>query len=128
MDLPVALPERWWWTDLTFRQWTIEPRVYFESTPLAESEKRALGLVEHGGFASKVKRVDSFAEIMKSHELRVGDIVFGVDGVERDEIANTAELFIKLRKTAGDAVTLNVIRDGKRMQMQLNTFRMSFRK
>jgi serine protease Do len=128
MDLPVALPERWWWTDLTFRQWTIEPRVYFESTPLAVSEKRALGLVEHGGFASKVKRVDSFAEIMKSHELRVGDIVFGVDGVERDEIANTAELFIKLRKTAGDTVTLNVIRDGKRMQMQLNTFRMSFRK
>ena len=75
-----------------------------------------------------MKRVDSFAEMMKSHEFRVGDIVFGVDGVERDEIANTAELFIKLRKTAGETVTLDVIRDGKRMQMPLNTFRMSFRK
>src|SRR5262249_9134226 len=72
----IVLPERWWWTDLTFRQWTVEPRVYFESTPLSEPEKRELGLVERGGFASKVKRVDSFAEIMKSHELRVGDIVF----------------------------------------------------
>jgi hypothetical protein len=128
IDLPITLPERWWWTDLTFRQWTIEPRVYFESTPLAESDKRELGLVERGGFASKVKRVDSFAEIMKSHELRVGDIVFGVDGVERDEIANTAELFIKLRKSAGETVILSLIRDGKRMQMQLNTYKMSFRK
>jgi serine protease Do len=127
VDIPVSLPERWWWTDLTFRQWTVEPRLYFESVPLAESEKHERGL-ERDGFASKVKRVDSFAEIMKSHELRVGDIVFGVDGVQRDELANTAELFIKLRKTAGDTVTLDLIRDGKRMQMKLTTYRMSFRK
>ena len=80
------------------------------------------------GFASKVKRVDSFAEIMKSHELRVGDIIFGVDGVERDDLANTADLFIKLRKKAGDTVTLDLIRDGKKMQMKLTSYRMSFRK
>ncbi|MCI0418154.1 MAG: hypothetical protein L0387_09345 [Acidobacteria bacterium] len=128
IDLSIALPERWWWTDLTFRQWTIEPRVYFESLPLTELEKRERGLVEQGGFASKVRRVDMFAEMTKSHELRAGDIVFGVDGVQRDEVANTAELFIKLRKTAGETVTLDVIRDGKRMQMKLKTYKMSFRK
>ena len=126
-DLSISLPERWWWTDLTFRQWTMEPRVYFESVALSESEKREYGL-ERGGFASKVKHVDMFAEMTKSHELRVGDIVFGVDGVERDAMANTAELFIKLRKTAGETVTLGVIRDGKRIQMPLKTYRMSFRK
>ena len=127
IDLSIALPERWWWTDLTFRQWSVEPRVYFDSRPLTEPEKRKYGL-EHDGFASEVKRVDWFAEVMKSHELRAGDIVFGVDGVERDEIANTAELFIKLRKTAGETVTLDLIRDGKRMQMKLKTERMNFRK
>ena len=58
----------------------------------------------------------------------MGDIIFGVDGVQRDEHANTAELYIRLRKTAGDRVTLDVIRDGKRFQMPLKTFRMSFRK
>jgi len=58
----------------------------------------------------------------------VGDIVFGVDGVETDPIANSAELFLKLRKTAGDSVTLDVLRDGKRMKMPLQTARMSFRK
>ena len=127
IDLPIALPERWWWTDLGFRQSTVDPRVYFESRPLTESEKREQGL-RPGGFASQVNYVDSVAELLKNHELRVGDIVFGVDGVERDEIANTAELFIKLRKTAGQSVTLELIRDGKRMQMQLKTYRMSFRK
>jgi C-terminal processing protease CtpA/Prc len=65
---------------------------------------------------------------MKSHDLRVGDIIAGVDGVQRDEHANTAELYIKLRKTAGSDMTLDVIRDGKHLQMPLKTFRMSFRK
>jgi hypothetical protein len=128
LDILVTLPERWWWTDLTFRQWTVEPRVYFESVPLSESEKRQHNLVERGGFASQVKHVDMFAEMTKSHELRVGDIVFGVDGVERDALANTAELFIKLRKVAGETVTLDLIREGKRMQMKLKTYRLSFRK
>ena len=128
IDLAISLAERWWWTDLTFRQSTVEPRVYFESLPLTDSEKREQGLAKPGGFASRVKRVDWFAETMKSHELRVGDIVFGVDGVESDPIANTAELFVKLRKTARETVTLDVIRDGKRIKMPLKTYRMSFRK
>ena len=127
VDLSIALPARWWWTDLGFRQSTIDARVYFESRPLAEPEKREQGLPP-GGFASRVSYVDGVAELLKNHELRVGDIVFGVDGVERDEIANTAELYIKLRRTAGQTVTLDLIRDGKRMQMQLKTYRMSFRK
>ena len=127
VELPIALPERWWWTDLTFRQSSVEPRVYFDSHPLAESEKHKYGLARDG-FASEVKRVDMLAEMMKSHELRTGDIVFGVDGVERDEIADTVDLYIKLRKAAGDTVTLDVIRGGKRMKMKLKTYRMSFRK
>jgi hypothetical protein len=127
VEVPISLPERWWWTDLTFRQSSVEPRLYFDSRPLTEPEKHQYGLARDG-FASEVKRVDMLAEMMKSHELRAGDIVFGVDGVERDEIANTVDLYIKLRKTAGDTVTLNVIRGGKRMEMKLKTYRMSFRK
>lgn len=127
IDIPVALPQRWWWTDLRFRQSSIEPRLYFEDRPLSETDKRKQGL-KPDGFASEVKYVAEFAKLMKTHDLRVGDIIFGVDGEERDEIANTAELFIKLRKTAGDSVTLDVIRDGQRMKMPLKTYRMSFRK
>lgn len=126
-DLSIALPERWWWTDIRYRQYSVDPRTYFDSRPLPEAEKVKHGL-KPNGFASEVTHVDAFAEMVKSHELHVGDIVFGVDGVEQDEIANTAELFIKLHKTAGDSVKLEVLRDGKRLQMQLKTYRMAFRK
>jgi C-terminal processing protease CtpA/Prc len=80
------------------------------------------------GFASEVKFVAEFAKLMKTHELRIGDIIFGVDGAETDPIANSAELYMKLRKTPGDTLTLDVLRDGKRTKMTLKTFRMSFRK
>ena len=127
IDLDVALPERWWWTDLGFRQLTVDPRVYFESRPLAEPEKRKRGL-DPAGFAAEVSYIDGAATLLRNHELRIGDTVFAVDGVQRDEIANTPELFIKLRKTAGVTVTLDLIRDGKPMKMPLKTYRMSFRK
>lgn len=127
LELWVDLPLRWWWTDLRFRQFTIDPRVYFESRPLSEEEKRRHNL-KLEGFASEVTFVDNFAQLLKVHELRVGDIVYAVDGAETDEFANTAEFYIKLRKTAGTKVVLSVLRDGKRIQMPLQTYRMSFRK
>lgn len=127
LDLTVNLPIRWWWTDVRFRQLSIDPRTYFESRPLTESEKKERNL-PLDGFASMVTHVDSFAQMMKSHDLRKGDVVFSVDGAEKDEIANTAEFYIKLRKTAGDSVTLGVLRDSQKIEMPLKTFRMSFRK
>jgi hypothetical protein len=127
VELTVPLPRYWWLSDLTFRHWSIEPRMYFESRPLTAAEKREHGL-DPAGFASQVTSVESTAALLKSHELRVGDIVFGVDGVGRDEIANTAELYMRLRKTAGDTCTLDVLRDGQRIQMPLKTFKLSFRK
>ncbi len=121
------MPVRWWWTDLRFRQSSVEPRTYFEDRPLADAEKQKLGL-KPNGFASEVRYVADFSRVMKSHELKTGDIIFGVDGVEQDDAANSVNLFITLRKTAGDDVMLDVIRGGQRMKMPLKTYRMSFRK
>jgi hypothetical protein len=126
-ELAVSLPERWWWTDLRFRQSSVDPRLYLEDRPLTEPQKIKLGL-KPNGFASEVRFVPSLAKTIKAHDLQVGDIIFGVDGVESDELANTAELYVKLRKTAGESVMLSVIRDGKRMQLPLKTYRMNFRK
>jgi serine protease Do len=127
VELAVSLPARWWLTDLRFRQSSVEPRTYFEDLPLSEAEKRECNLPADS-FASRVKYVAEFARIMKTHDLRVGDIVYAVNGVERDEIANTADLYIKLHTKAGDSVTLDIIRDGQRMKMPLKTYRMYFRK
>lgn len=126
-DLTIALAPRWWWSDQRYRQSSVDTRVYFDSKPLSADDKKKLGLPPDG-FASEVTHVDAFAEIMKSHELRVGDIIIGADGVQTDPDAHTADLFLKLRKTPGDSVTLEVIRNGKRIQTALNTYRLSFRK
>jgi serine protease Do len=127
VDIAVNLPERWWLTDLRFRQLSIDPRGEFDSRPLTEAEKREHGL-KPDGFAAVVTGIGGFAEMLKIHELKTGDIVYAVDGVEGDEIANTPDLFIKLRRTAGDTVTLDVIRGGQRMKMPVRTQRMFFRK
>ncbi len=127
LDLAVALPPRWWWTDLRFRQSSVEPRTYFEDRPLSVPEKQKLNLGPET-FASEVKYVADFARLMKTHDLKTGDIIVAVDGVDHDEVANTADLYIKLRRAPDVSVTLDVIRDGKRTQMPLKTYRMSFRK
>jgi hypothetical protein len=127
VELTVSLPKLWWFTDIRYRQLTVDPRTYFESRPLTEAEKKAHD-VPADGFASAVKYVDAMGEMLKSHALKVGDIIYAVDGITRDEYANTAEFYIKLHKKAGDDVVLDVIRDGKRLRMPLKTFRMSFRK
>ena len=125
--LTVKLPEFWWWTDLAYRNWSVEPRVYFRSVPVKADEKSKLGL-EGASFASKVTYVESIAELMGIHSLKVGDVITTVDDESMDKIANRAELFIKLRKKAGDTVKLDVLRGEEKLTMDLKTARMSFRK
>ena len=127
VDLTVDLPQFWWHTDLTYRNLSVDPRVYFRSEPLTAAEKRSLGL-NAGGFASRVISIDSLSDILGSHQLQIGDVVYGVEGQTKDEVANTAELHIKLRRQAGAELTLQVLRDKERIEMSLKTTRMSFRK
>lgn len=127
VDLAVTLPVRWWLTDIRYRQLSVDPRVYFESRPLTDEEKKQHQL-KPSGFASQVTRVDAFAGMLKSHELKAGDIIYAVDGVEEDAWAHTADLYLRLHRKAGDSVKLQVIREGQRVEMPLKTLRMSFRK
>ena len=127
VELRVRLPRFWWHTDLTYRNLSVDPRVYFRSEPLTPEERRGLGL-DGEGFASRVVSIDSLSDILGSHQLQIGDVIYGVDGETRDEVANTAELHIKLRRQAGSELSLQVLRSGERIEMLLKTTRMSFRK
>ena len=127
VNLNVELPPRWWWTDLRFRQSSVDPRLDFEDRPLTGDEKQKLGL-KPDGFASQVKHVPEFAKIRKTHDLRVGDVIVAVNGIESDEFAHTAELFLKLYTKAGESSKLEIMRDGKRITMPLQTYVLSFRK
>ena len=127
IDLEVKLPEFWWHTDLTYRNLSVEPRVYFRSEGLSRKEKSALRL-DPEGFAGRVDYIDPISELLGSHELEEGDIVYGVDGEVRDELAQVPEYYIKWRKQAGSRVTLQVLRGSSRLDVSLKTERMSFRK
>ena len=127
VDLKVDLPPRWWWTDLRFRQSSVDPRLDFEDRALTADEKQKLGL-KPDSLASQVKYVSDMAKVRNTHDLRVGDVIVSVDGVEHDEFANTAELYLKLHTKAGESAKLEVIRDGKRMTMPIQTYVLSFRK
>ena len=127
VKLTIELPVRWWWTELGHRQWTVEPRVYFRSRPLTGQEKRERGL-KPDGFAGEVTSVDSYAKIMAAHTLQKGDVIYAVDGVETDPVANTPELYINLHKIAGETFQLDLIHGGERMKMPLKSARLSFRK
>ena len=126
-ELTVSLPPRWWWTDLRFRQSSVDPRLDFEDRPLTADEKQKLGL-QPDGFASQVKYVAELAKIRKTHDLRLGDVIVAVNGVERDEFAHTAELYLKLHTKASEQASLEVIRDGKRITMPIQAHVLSFRK
>ena len=106
---------------------SVDPRLYFGCQPLSVEEKVQRQL-NPGGLACKVTRVDSFAITMKSHSLLVGDIVYAVNGLDHDEFAHTAELYMKLYMTPGDTAKLDVLRGESRIQSTLLSYRLSFRK
>ncbi len=127
VTLTVNLPPRWWWTDLRFRQSSVDPRLDFEDRALTADQKQKLGL-KPDGFASEVKYVADLAKIRKTHDLRMGDVIVAVNGVDHDELASTAELYLKLHTKASESATLEVLRDGKRLTMPIKTHVLSFRK
>jgi S1-C subfamily serine protease len=127
VDLTLHLPDKWWRVDLEYRYWSIDPVVYYKSRPLTAVDKRRRGL-NPAGFASTVTYIHPAVELLKCHELQVGDIVCAVDEIERDEMAETCVSHIKLRKRAGETVTLTVLRGSEILQLPLKTGRNSFRK
>lgn len=126
IELRVELPERWWFNYLDFRYWTVEPKTYFKTKPLTKAEKEELGF-EVDGFASRVSEIDPYQDFSQP-AWKAGDIVFGVEGVYSDKIADTPDLHIKLRYEAGEVLQIEMMRDGKKFTSELETERQSFRK
>ena len=127
IEAAVKLPPRWWKTDLEYRYWSVDPQVFFSARPLSAEQKADLKL-NPNGFASVVTAIDPAVRLLKKHQLQVGDVVYAVNGIETDEVADTCVLHIKLRCGAGERVMLSVIRDGQQLELPLRTDRQSFRK
>ena len=125
--LTVALPKEWWYTDLWHRYISVDPQLYFWVRLLAPDEKEYYGFPQDG-FASEIIDVDPAAKPYRLHDLKVGDVVYSVDGVEEDEFTQNLEIYVKLNKTAGEDLTVGILRDGEKMDVKIRTRRERFRK
>lgn len=125
--LAITLPAEWWYTDLYFRYWTVEPQPYFTSKPLGAERRRELGLPEEG-LAAEVVKVDPAAQVYNLHTLRVGDIIAAVNGVERDTFTRNLDIYIKLHVDSGNKFSVRYLRDGESHDMVVKTYREHFRK
>jgi serine protease Do len=126
-EFTVELPREWWFTDLYFRYWSVEPVVFFWSEPLSDKEKSELGL-EIEGFASRIVEVDPAAQVYNLHDLKEGDIVVSVDGQTSDPDTQYVERHIQLHKTADERIMLEVLRDGEKIEMKAYSHMQNFRK
>ncbi|MCH8328046.1 MAG: PDZ domain-containing protein [Candidatus Marinimicrobia bacterium] len=131
-ELTLDLPKEWWWTDLYHRYWSVEPILFFSSMALSDEEKRNYDL-DVAGFASEVTRIQRGnwyrnTIVRTLGELRRGDIIYSVDGIEVDELTRNFETYIKLNKTAGAKFTVQFLRGREQMETTLWTGRQRFRK
>ena len=127
VNLAIELPKLWWFSDIGYRYWSIDPVTFLRTTPLDEERKHALGLPADG-FACEVTRVNPRATVLELHEVQPGDVIYAVDGVESDPLIPDCLLYLRLNVTAGNETTLGVIRDGARLDMPVRTQRQLYRK
>ena len=127
VDLAIELPALWWYYDIGYRYWSIDPVTFLRTAPLGDARKRVLGL-QPEGFACEVTRVNPRATVLRLHELQPGDVIHAVDGVESDPVIPDCLLYLRLHVTAGNETTLGIIRDGARLDMTVRTQRQLYRK
>lgn len=127
ISLKLELPPLWWEYDIEWRFWSIDPVLYFESTPLTADEKKAERLSKES-FAARVDEVDPVASMLGVHDLKAGDIIVSVDGAKSDAHIPDARLYLRMKVTPGTSADLEVLRDDKRIPMTIKTTRQYYRK
>jgi hypothetical protein len=126
-ELTIDLPKEWWWTDLYHRFWSVEPVLTFSTRPLSDREKKRRGL-KVDGFASEVTQVNLRSRTGRRDEIRPGDVIYSVNGVEVNEATRNCETYIKLTMSAGESFSAKVLRSGTPTDVRIRTRRQRYRK
>ncbi|MGF1612317.1 MAG: aspartyl/asparaginyl beta-hydroxylase domain-containing protein [Kiloniellales bacterium] len=89
--------------------------------PLSVAEKVKLGL-NPDGFASRVTKRNAVSRLTFA-PIREGDVIISVNGVDECAVARTAIDYIQVRHKAGEAVALDIIRNGEHRDLRLRLYR-----
>ena len=114
-DPGVESPEQW---QRTLVSSDARPLVSIDSEPLSYSERTTLELNPEG-FASRVVGFRQMARLVRP-PVRIGDIIYSVNGVKACEVTRTATDYIQVRHKHGETITLGILRDGIRIERAMS--------
>lgn len=108
----------WRKTNLTWRPSMLDilPSLPFAGDDLTAAEKKQLGLAE--GRAA-FRQADPVHSSLRAAGVQKGDVVVGFDGAAVDGSIGNLLGYGRRNYLVGDTVTVNVIRDGKRVDVKL---------
>jgi hypothetical protein len=114
----LELAEGWRQTDISWRasMWGLQPPACVYGTDLTEEEKRARGL----SAKALAFRQGTFVPPAAARAgIRANDVILGVDDRPLEMSMRQFNAYVRMTYKVGDRVTLNVLRDGKRLRVPL---------
>ena len=114
----LTLRDGWRKSDISWREsmWGLEPSASVYGRDLSPEEKKKLGLSEKRLAFSQGDFVPPPA---RNAGIQKKDIIIGIDGKELEMNMLQFNVHIRLNFKAGDKITFDVIRDGKRLEVPM---------
>jgi predicted metalloprotease with PDZ domain len=115
----LQLADGWRKTNLTWRPSMLDilPSVPFSGDELTAEEKRALGLTEK---RAAIRQDGDVHRTLRAAGIRGGDVVVGFDGRTVDGTMRDLLGFVRRNYLVGDEIAVNVIRDGKAIEVKMH--------
>jgi predicted metalloprotease with PDZ domain len=114
----LSLADGWKKTDLSWR-WSLrglDPVPWVQGDDLSAAEKKELGL---GAKRLAFRQGPFVSEPARQAGVKQNDVILGMDGKELEMTARQFGAYVRLNYKVGDRVRLNVLRDGKRLDLPL---------
>jgi serine protease Do len=114
----LEVADGWRKTDLSWRpsMFDLLPSLPLRGDDLTADEKKALGLGEK---CAAVRQGGDVHPALAGAGVKAGDVVIGIDGRPVDGSGRDLAGFVRRNYLVGDEITVNVIRDGKQLDLKL---------
>jgi S1-C subfamily serine protease len=114
----LALPRGWRKTDMSWRASlrNLMPSARLYGFDLTPAEKKALGLAPQ---QLAFRQQDFVPNQARVAGVRAGDIIVGLDGLRLEMTADRFQRYVQGHYLIGDRVTVNILREGKRMDLTM---------
>ena len=112
------LAEGWKKTNLTWRPSVLDilPSLTVYGTELTAAEKKRLGL---SAKRLAFRQDTAVHRDAKAAGVRAGDVIVGIDGLDLEMTLPGFLAYVRRNHLVGDRITLNVLRDGKRVDLPM---------